>query len=225
MKTISGRLVSSKPISLSKAASVLSTFVSAETGASQAVSAYLKRASASFNELVQFHRELKTGRSKRKHQKTRVEAVDNENLMDARKNPREDRGRILEEQSYGYHGISEGGNVDDVGRNIGTKKKRKNSDFNDRRAKIEEREEKSKGRKKRTHTESKDEVTRSEAMGMEVPLDEEPEVQGGGQPSSSTGPSPVLPEVSMFSSCGTLKYVFVNDCYQKSLQEHEPSLK
>ncbi|KAF8402441.1 hypothetical protein HHK36_013397 [Tetracentron sinense] len=42
---------------------------------------------------------------------------------------------------------------------------------------------------------SKDEVTRSEAMGMEVPLDEEPEVQGGGQPSSSTGPSPVLPEI------------------------------
>ncbi|KAF8411393.1 hypothetical protein HHK36_003942 [Tetracentron sinense] len=41
---------------------------------------------------------------------------------------------------------------------------------------------------------SKDEVTRSEAVGMEVSPGEEPEVQGGGQPSSSLGPSPVLPE-------------------------------
>ncbi|KAF8389040.1 hypothetical protein HHK36_025725 [Tetracentron sinense] len=39
-----------------------------------------------------------------------------------------------------------------------------------------------------------DEVTRSEAVGMEFPLGEELEVQGGGQPPSPIGPSPVLPE-------------------------------
>ncbi|KAF8404032.1 hypothetical protein HHK36_008908 [Tetracentron sinense] len=41
---------------------------------------------------------------------------------------------------------------------------------------------------------SKDEATRSEAVGMEFPLGEEPEVEGGGQLPSSIGPSPVLAE-------------------------------
>ncbi|XP_052190959.1 uncharacterized protein LOC127800409 [Diospyros lotus] len=66
MKTISGKVVSTKPISLSKAAKVLSNFVTIETGASQAVSAYLRRALVSFNELVQFHQELKGSKSNQK---------------------------------------------------------------------------------------------------------------------------------------------------------------
>ncbi|CAL5352882.1 unnamed protein product [Camellia sinensis] len=66
MKTISGNVTSTKPISLSKASKILSNFVTAETGASHAVSAYLKRASASFNELVQFHKELKASKSDRR---------------------------------------------------------------------------------------------------------------------------------------------------------------
>ncbi|GFY99210.1 hypothetical protein Acr_13g0006110 [Actinidia rufa] len=52
--------------SLSKAAKVLSSFVAAETGTCDAVSAYLRRASASFNELVQFHKDLKHSKSDRK---------------------------------------------------------------------------------------------------------------------------------------------------------------
>ncbi|KAF5930916.1 hypothetical protein HYC85_031789 [Camellia sinensis] len=66
MKTISGNVTSTKPISLSKASKILSNFVTAETGASHAVSAYLKRASASFNELVQFHKELKASKPDRR---------------------------------------------------------------------------------------------------------------------------------------------------------------
>nr|DAD26013.1 TPA_asm: hypothetical protein HUJ06_027481 [Nelumbo nucifera] len=62
MKAVSGSLVSYKPMSPSKAASVLSSFTSVDTGESQTVSAYLRRACASFNELVRFYRELKTGR-------------------------------------------------------------------------------------------------------------------------------------------------------------------
>ncbi|KAF8394962.1 hypothetical protein HHK36_018901 [Tetracentron sinense] len=46
----------------------------------------------------------------------------------------------------------------------------------------------------RQSLQSKDEATRSEAVGMEFPLGEEPEVQGGGQPPSPIRPSPVLPE-------------------------------
>ncbi|PSR95152.1 Neurofilament light polypeptide like [Actinidia chinensis var. chinensis] len=66
MKTVSGQIISTKAISLSKAAKVLSNFVAAETGASDAVSAYLRRASASFDELVQFHKDLKSSKSDRK---------------------------------------------------------------------------------------------------------------------------------------------------------------
>ncbi|KAK3206133.1 hypothetical protein Dsin_020179 [Dipteronia sinensis] len=63
MKTVTGRVLSTKLISLSKAASILSNFVSAETGASQAVCAYLRRTSISFHELSQLHKEFKPNRN------------------------------------------------------------------------------------------------------------------------------------------------------------------
>ncbi|KAI8013756.1 hypothetical protein LOK49_LG05G01206 [Camellia lanceoleosa] len=65
----------SKTISLSKVAKVLSNFISAEIGGSQAVFSYLTRASASFNALVQFHKELKN--SKFDH----IESTNNEKPM------------------------------------------------------------------------------------------------------------------------------------------------
>ncbi|XP_022146269.1 nuclear speckle splicing regulatory protein 1 [Momordica charantia] len=73
MKTVTGRVISSKPISLSKAASTLSSFLSTDNGASPAFCAYLRRASASFNELKQLHKELKSSRSDRKHRHHRSE--------------------------------------------------------------------------------------------------------------------------------------------------------
>eukprot|EP00262_Sarcandra_glabra_P019336 TRINITY_DN7265_c0_g1_i19.p1 TRINITY_DN7265_c0_g1~~TRINITY_DN7265_c0_g1_i19.p1 ORF type:complete len:176 (+),score=34.56 TRINITY_DN7265_c0_g1_i19:442-969(+) len=83
MKLISGKVISSKPISIWKAASTLSTFISTETGASEAVSAYLKRASASFNDLVQFHRELKSGGgSERKRKRSRFVDAERRNLRE-----------------------------------------------------------------------------------------------------------------------------------------------
>ncbi|KAL6979264.1 hypothetical protein U1Q18_020929 [Sarracenia purpurea var. burkii] len=62
MKIVSGKVTSTK-ISLSKAAKILSNFEAAETGASQVVSTYLSRASFSFNDLVQFHKDLKASKS------------------------------------------------------------------------------------------------------------------------------------------------------------------
>ncbi|CAI0548536.1 unnamed protein product [Linum tenue] len=55
MKSVTGEIVSSTPVSLPKAASILSQFVSADTGASQAVNAYLRRATSAFDELVRLH--------------------------------------------------------------------------------------------------------------------------------------------------------------------------
>ncbi|WCJ41137.1 hypothetical protein M5689_022019 [Euphorbia peplus] len=67
MKTVSGEIESCTPITISTAASVLSKFVSTETGASQAVNAYLRRATASLDELVRLH--SKPDRKKRKNHK------------------------------------------------------------------------------------------------------------------------------------------------------------
>lgn len=76
MKTVSGTVISSKPISLSKATSILSTFVSTENGASQAIGAYLRRTLASFKELKQLHKELKTDRSEHKRKRRRSEIAE-----------------------------------------------------------------------------------------------------------------------------------------------------
>lgn len=84
MKTVSGKVVSTKPISLSKATKVLSNFVTIETGASQAVSAYLRRALVSFSELAQFHKELKGSKSDQKiknHAAKRSKSQDPVKLM------------------------------------------------------------------------------------------------------------------------------------------------
>ncbi|XP_055961153.1 uncharacterized protein LOC130014584 isoform X2 [Mercurialis annua] len=55
MKTISGKLISSTPVSISKAAAILSKFAASENGSSQAVTAYLRRATAAFDELARPH--------------------------------------------------------------------------------------------------------------------------------------------------------------------------
>ncbi|XP_042475008.1 uncharacterized protein LOC122057078 [Macadamia integrifolia] len=102
MKTISGWDTSSKPISLSKAATVLQKIINEDPGASQAVSVYLKRASAAFDELVQFHKELKG--SRRKHKKSRMDMVDNGALTDAEDEQASKQARFIDslEQNYWY---------------------------------------------------------------------------------------------------------------------------
>ncbi|KAM7257353.1 hypothetical protein ACFE04_013094 [Oxalis oulophora] len=83
MKTISCKEVSRAPISLSKAASILSEFSNADNGAPHAVTAYLRRSSAAFNELVQLRKELKPKSNeyeinhKRKKKKQEDEEVNN----------------------------------------------------------------------------------------------------------------------------------------------------
>ncbi|GAU23484.1 hypothetical protein TSUD_81660 [Trifolium subterraneum] len=72
MKTLTGRCESSKAISLSKATKIFSNFVSADNGASQAINAYLHRASAAFNELNQLHKELKPSQSRRKNRQSQT---------------------------------------------------------------------------------------------------------------------------------------------------------
>lgn len=143
MKTVSGSVLSSKSISLSKAASILNNFISYENGASHVLSAYLKRTSASVNGLVQFHVDLNCGKSERKRKKTRFEMIDNGNLTDTYKNYEEEQSIRSEE---------DGGIIEKVRESEIKKKskKSKRSEFSE----VDEREsEGHKERKKRKKVE------------------------------------------------------------------------
>eukprot|EP00256_Glycine_max_P058067 XP_014626047.1 uncharacterized protein LOC106794287 [Glycine max] len=73
MKTISGHCVSVIDILVLKAAKILTNFISADNGASHVINAYIHRASASFNELKQLHKELGSSHSHKKHKRHRTE--------------------------------------------------------------------------------------------------------------------------------------------------------
>ena len=62
-----------KDISVSKAAKILTMFVSADNGTSHVINAYLHRASTSFNELKQLHKELGSSHSHKKHKRHTIE--------------------------------------------------------------------------------------------------------------------------------------------------------
>ncbi|XP_060667774.1 uncharacterized protein LOC132799576 [Ziziphus jujuba] len=82
MKIVSANTISTKPISLSKATATLSMFVSTDTGASQAIGAYLGQTLSSFKELKQ----LKTPRSEKKGKRHASDIVNN-GEMTAGENP------------------------------------------------------------------------------------------------------------------------------------------
>ncbi|KAG1364404.1 RNA polymerase-associated protein CTR9 [Cocos nucifera] len=97
MRAVTGSVASSKRISVSKAAAILSRFAVAETGARRDVAAYLKRASAAFEELVRFHREVSGRRraergsqqeEKEERRKKRSSGVGDPNPREAEGNPR-----------------------------------------------------------------------------------------------------------------------------------------
>ncbi|KAI3897813.1 hypothetical protein MKX03_013719 [Papaver bracteatum] len=90
MKTVSGFVLSSEPVSLSKASSILKNFVSSENGASHALRVYVKRTYASLNGLAQYHSNLESGKSERKlKKKPKVEVIEN-GLTDTARNYQEE---------------------------------------------------------------------------------------------------------------------------------------
>ncbi|XP_021279446.1 protein PXR1-like [Herrania umbratica] len=112
MKTVTGTILSSTPISVSKVTKIISNFAATDNGSSQAVSAYLRRASVLFNELKQLHRELrKQWKSDRKHKKskseTAVEGARESSLEPSVFNLTRGAVELSQEASHGY-GDSEG---------------------------------------------------------------------------------------------------------------------
>ncbi|RZC76579.1 hypothetical protein C5167_000679 [Papaver somniferum] len=91
MKTVSGFVLSSEPVSLSKASSILKNFVSSENGASHALRVYVKRTYASLNGLAQYHSNLESGKSERKlKRKPKAEVSENGVLADTGNNYQEE---------------------------------------------------------------------------------------------------------------------------------------
>lgn len=74
MKTVTGKITDSTPVTIAKAASILSKFVSTDTGASQALNAYLRRATAAFDELARLH--SKSDRRKHKRDSAQTQRVE-----------------------------------------------------------------------------------------------------------------------------------------------------
>ncbi|KAJ6975766.1 hypothetical protein NC653_031560 [Populus alba x Populus x berolinensis] len=74
MKTVAGKITDSTPVTIAKAASILSKFVSTDTGASQALNAYLRRATAAFDELARLH--SKSDRRKHKRDSAQTQRVE-----------------------------------------------------------------------------------------------------------------------------------------------------
>ncbi|XP_078171094.1 uncharacterized protein LOC144565259 [Carex rostrata] len=62
MSAVTGSIVSSKSISLSRAARTLRKFVESDTAAKPDIAAYLRRTAAAFNDLIEFHNKIKRGK-------------------------------------------------------------------------------------------------------------------------------------------------------------------
>jgi len=103
MKTISGHCVPVKDILVSKAAKILTKFVSADNGASLVINAYLHRASASFNELKQLHKELGSSHSHKKHKRHITENGNDSGIisLDLPKVKNPAKGKVLMQAMYG----------------------------------------------------------------------------------------------------------------------------
>lgn len=86
----SGSVVSSRPISLSKAAAVFTRFAANENAARRVVAAFVHRAGAAFDKLVLFHREICAARRRSELEKSLIEERDEE---DERKKKKKKRSR------------------------------------------------------------------------------------------------------------------------------------
>ncbi|KAL2476328.1 Uncharacterized protein Adt_37064 [Abeliophyllum distichum] len=109
---MSGQLVSEKPVSLSRAAKLLSRFAAVDNGSSGAVPLYLQRTADSFNHLVQFHskhkmNELQNYPDLERVQKLWRDRVSNNNDNGENENPQDTTEPNLDEGNKKYSKIGQ----------------------------------------------------------------------------------------------------------------------
>lgn len=164
MKTVTGRIISAEPVSLTRAATLLSNFASLDNGASQDVSAYLQRAAAAFTELKSIHREIDSSSLEETKPRSDVTRDRNPTVeLDGRAKAIDDLvgkgGKIRDRKS---EAVSDGESIyvreqDEIKEDKKEKKgkKKKDEDVVDEKGKNLEDEEKSEERKEKKKKKSK----------------------------------------------------------------------
>ncbi|XP_068667777.1 uncharacterized protein [Aristolochia californica] len=154
MKSLSAAVISSEPISVKAASRILTRFVSKENGASKAVSSYLKRTCVSINELIQFHRELKSHKPNRRHEKSAVENVNDGNLTEGVITPLKEKESRTDTEIVAVERKKRREELNNETENRKSKKKRKVMEVSEKgEANENEEHQKKKKKRKRSHEE------------------------------------------------------------------------
>ncbi|XP_051138543.1 uncharacterized protein LOC127256531 [Andrographis paniculata] len=160
MRKISGEVLSSKPVSLSRAAKLISRFAAVDNGSTPAIFLYLERTSEAFNHLVQFHK--KPSQNSDAADRERVQKLQSDwlerNLEGGKGNSQGDNGMSVDETNPSVdeaQNLSNGGDErkkkkekkrkGDGGEEVEKKKKMKKSDLVDSEEKKNGKRRKNKG--------------------------------------------------------------------------------
>ncbi|XP_020596519.1 uncharacterized protein LOC110036420 isoform X2 [Phalaenopsis equestris] len=100
-----GEVTSSYPISLSKAAAVLSRFAASDTGARPEVTAYLRRSLTAFKELVAVHRDIRAHRKISHVEEEECASKNDDNRHTTKKKKR--KGNYYEVEAHAANSVFE----------------------------------------------------------------------------------------------------------------------
>ncbi|KAL3652848.1 hypothetical protein CASFOL_002529 [Castilleja foliolosa] len=116
MRKISGQLISSKPVSLSRAAKHINQFASVDNGASAAVAVYLQRTAEALNHLVQFHKYSRNGEVEKSPDRKRARKLETDSVEKSpdEKTERHSKNRVKKEKTTFNEGVSANINEDEV---------------------------------------------------------------------------------------------------------------
>ncbi|CAL9076901.1 unnamed protein product [Musa acuminata var. zebrina] len=135
MRAVRGSVVRSKHISLAKASAVLSRFAANENAARPDVAAYVRCASAAFDELVGFCHEIRAASKRSELEKSLMEEEGDEerNKKRRRRRGRDEQvdGEVVEDADLVDRYGNRCGGVGDSGSDVERKKKKDRNEAND----------------------------------------------------------------------------------------------
>ncbi|RWW57272.1 hypothetical protein BHE74_00035957 [Ensete ventricosum] len=133
-EAVRGSVVRLKHISLAKASTILSRFAANENAARRDVAAYVRRASAAFDELVGFRHEIRATRKRSELEKSLMDEGDEErNRKKRRKRGRDEQvdGEVVEDADFLDRDGNRSGGVGHSGRDVERKKKKARNEANE----------------------------------------------------------------------------------------------
>ncbi|CAL9052295.1 unnamed protein product [Musa banksii] len=133
MRAVRGSVVRSKHISVAKASAVLSRFAANENAARPDVAAYVRCASAAFDELVGFCHEIRAASKRSELEKSLMEEGDEERNKKKRRRGRDEQvdGEVVEDADLVDRDGKRCGGVGDSGSDVERKKKKARNEANE----------------------------------------------------------------------------------------------